>query len=114
MALEGRVQTCLRSIAMVTVTYQPGWRWPSELGMSISVWRVRVDGLSEKPERTTLPSRVAPGIAWKRIRAVSLLVDEVRGQLGDADEDADRVGLLEDEQGPAVACRRRAGGSRPG
>src|SRR5256886_7590094 len=35
MALEGRVQTCLRSIAMVTVTYQPGWRWPSELGTSI-------------------------------------------------------------------------------
>ena len=104
MASEGRVQTCLRSIAMVTVTYQPGWRWPSELGMSISVWRVRVDGLSEKPERTTLPSRVAPGIAWKRIRAVSLLVDEEGGQLGDADEDADRVGLLEDEQGPAVGA----------
>ena len=104
MASDGRVQTCLRSIAMVTVTYQPGWRWPSVLGMSISVWRVRVDGLSEKPERTTLPSRVAPGIAWKRIRAVSLLVDEEGGQLGDADEDADRVGLLEDEQGPAVGA----------
>ena len=39
--------------------------------MSISVWSVRVDGLSEKPERTTLPSRVAPAIAWKRISAVS-------------------------------------------
>ena len=104
MALEGRVQTCLRSIAMVTVTYQPGWRWPSELGMSISVWRVRVDGLSEKPERTTLPSRVAPGIAWKRMRAVSLVVDEVGGQLGDADEDADRVDLLEDEQRTAVVA----------
>ena len=43
-----------------------------------------------------------------------LVVDEERGQLGDADEDADRVDLLEDEQGPAAACRRRAGGSRPG
>ena len=72
--------------------------------MSISVWRVRVDGLSEKPERTTLPSRVTPGIAWKRIERRVVLVDEVRGQLGHADEDADRVDLLEDEQGAAVGA----------
>ena len=70
-AFEGRVQTCLRSIAMLTVTYQPGWRWSSELGMSISVWSVRVDGSSENAERTTLPSRVAPEIACRRIVAVS-------------------------------------------
>ena len=33
-----------------------------------------------------------------------LIVDEEGRQLGDADEDADRVGLLEDEERPAVGA----------
>ena len=43
-----------------------------------------------------------------------LVMDEVGRQLGNADEDADRVGLLENEKRPAALCRRRAGDSRPG
>ena len=36
--------------------------------------------------------------------AVSLIVDEIRGKLGHAHEDADRVDLFEDKEGPAVVA----------
>ena len=41
-ALDGSVQTCFRWIVIESVMYPPGCGWPSELGISISVERVRV------------------------------------------------------------------------
>ena len=99
MALEGSVQTCLRSTAIATVTYQPGCRWPSELGMSIdSVWSVRVDGLSEKPDRTTLSFTRHARNRLKADDGRVLIVNKVGGQFGNAHEYPDRVDLLEHEQ----------------
>ena len=102
MAFEGSVQTCLRSIAIADGHVPAGMEVVVGVG-NVDLGLKGAGGRIEREARAddfSLAGGTRDRLQADRGRILGM--DEKRGQLGYADEDAHRVGLLENEQRPAA------------